>query len=114
MTKQAFYDDRILAPKHEKALKEMVTLEFDAKHLTIDHPPQGSKDVSDSMAGVVFGLTMRRELWHRFNVPTSRMPASLAKITNKDSITAKERDLPYMDRVRAARGVGPMERNEHA
>ena len=46
MTKQAFYDDRILAPEHEKALREMVTLEFDAKHLTIDHPPQGSKDCS--------------------------------------------------------------------
>ena len=42
------------------------------------------------MAGVVFGLTMRREIWLRHQVPTSRIPASLAKITNRNSITAKE------------------------
>ena len=113
MTKQAFYDDRILAPEHAKAQKEMCTLEYDAKHQIIDHPPQGSKDVSDSMAGVVFGLTMRREIWLRHQVPLTRIPASLAAITNKNSITAKEKkDQPYMDMVRAARGVAPREHSD--
>jgi hypothetical protein len=113
LIKQAFYDGRIVAPAHAKAQKEMCTLEFDAKKLTIDHPPQGSKDVSDSMAGVAFGLTMRREIWVRHQVPLSRIPASLAQITNKNSITAKEqKDQPYMDLVRAARGVAPMERTD--
>lgn len=28
-----------------------------------------SKDVSDAVAGVVYGLTMRREIWGMFNIP---------------------------------------------
>ena len=47
VTKQAFYDGRILAPLHAKARKEMITLEIDTKKNKIDHPPQGSKDVSE-------------------------------------------------------------------
>ena len=73
------------------------------------------------MAGVVFGLTMRREIWLRHQVPTSRIPASLAKITNRNSITAKELDptkrqpgQSYMDLVRATRGVGPTQRGADA
>lgn len=108
-TKQAFYDGRIVAPAHPKAQKEMCTLEFDAKHLTIDHPPQGSKDVSDSMAGVVIGLTMRREIWLRWQVPLARIPPSLLVSANKNSITAKE-SRTYMDVVRSGRGVAPMDR----
>jgi len=110
LIKQAFYDDRIIAPAHDKALREMCTLEFDAKHQRIDHPPQGSKDVSDSMAGVAIGLTMQRVIWHRHFVSLSHIPASLAKITNRKSVAAKEdADIPYVDRVRAARGLAPKE-----
>jgi hypothetical protein len=110
-TKQAFYDDRIRAPEHAKALKEMCTLEFDAKHQRIDHPPQGSKDVADAMAGVVLGLTVRREIYSRHDVPLNRIPPSLAKITSKNSITAKEQraDVSYLDSVRVARGLAPRE-----
>jgi hypothetical protein len=80
LLKQAFYDGRVKCPKHDKALKECLTIEFDAKHQKIDHPPQGSKDVSDAMAGVAFGLTMRRELWSRHEVNLNKFPASLEKI----------------------------------
>jgi hypothetical protein len=112
-TKQAFYDDRIRAPEHAKAQKEMCTLEFDAKHLKIDHPPQGSKDVSDAMAGVVLGLTVRREIWTRHEIPLNRIPPSLAKITSKNSITAKENiERSYLGVVRAARGVAPREMDD--
>jgi hypothetical protein len=110
LTKQALYDRRILAPAHKKVQFELCTLEFDAKKRKIDHKPQGSKDVSDALAGVAIGLTMRRELWLRHNVPTSRIPESLNKITSKHSVTAKEQDPPkrYMDAVREARGVAPV------
>ena len=105
MTKQAFYDDRIRAPKHAKAQHELCTLEFDAKTQKIDHPPQGSKDVSDAVAGVVFGLTMRREIWIRHKAPLTRIPPSLAGAAGKDSVTAHEQNASYMDLVRKARGV---------
>ena len=108
--KQAFYDGRVKCPKHEKALKECLTIEFDPKHQKIDHPPQGSKDVSDAMAGVAYGLTMRREIWNRWEVSLNKFPASLEKV-NKRSIAKREENRDYMDRVRASRGVAPVSRD---
>jgi len=35
----------------------------------IDHPPDFSKDCADAVAGVVYGLTYRREIWTRHRVP---------------------------------------------
>jgi hypothetical protein len=106
MTKQAFYDDRVLAPAHAKAQKELCTLEYDAKAQKIDHPPNGSKDTADAIAGVIFGLTMRREIWLRHGIPLSRIPPSLAAPAGKNSVTAHEKSPEaYMDLVRRARGV---------
>ena len=110
LLKQGFYDGRILAPTHPKALKELCCLEYDAKKQVIDHPPQGSKDVSDSMAGTAYGLTMRREIWLRHQVPLTRIPASLQAAAGKNSIATRESSQSYMDVVRAARGVAPAER----
>lgn len=87
VTKSAFYDGRVLAPEHAKALHELTTLEFDPKANKIDHSPFGSKDVSDSLAGVICGLTMRREIWVRHRVPTSRAPVNLLRQQGgKDSL----------------------------
>ena len=78
VAKQAFYDDRVRAPAHDKAVRELTTLEFDPKHNKVDHPPHGSKDVADSVAGVIIGLTMRREVWNAHGVSTRQMPQALA------------------------------------
>lgn len=87
LTKSAFYDDRVRAPEHAKALHELTTLEFDPKANKIDHSPFGSKDVSDSMAGVICGLTMRREVWVKHRIPTHRAPQILRTApTSKDSM----------------------------
>lgn len=32
-----------------------------------------SKDVADSFAAVIYGLTTRLEIWHRFNVPVNQL-----------------------------------------
>ena len=96
VTKQAFYDGRVLAPLHEKARRELISLEFDPRRQKIDHPPNGSKDVSDSIAGVVAGLTMRREIWVRHGVPTNRLPRTVLEARqNRNSITAKEKALEH-------------------
>ena len=111
MTKLAFYDGRIVAPPHKKALREMLGLEFDPKHQKIDHPPHGSKDVSDSMAGVVIGLMKQRLTYVRHKVPTNTIPATLQKKGKNDVEKRKERfdKLSYMNRVRAERGLVEME-----
>lgn len=102
VTKQAFYDGRVRAPEHFKALHEMVTLEFDPKKNKIDHPPHSSKDVADSIAGVIFGLTMRREIWARHGVSPRQIPKEIVEKepTNK-------RNLSYLERVREQRRVEP-------
>lgn len=93
VTKQAFYDNRILAPEHRKAHHELVTLEIDTKKNKIDHPPHSSKDVSDSMAGVIFGLTQQRSIWVRHRVPLHNRPPSIQKpvaTDRKSSVSYKE------------------------
>jgi hypothetical protein len=57
---------------HEKALSEIVRLERDPQSGLIDHPPHFSKDCADAVAGVVCGLTYRREIWARHGVPVNR------------------------------------------
>jgi len=69
LLKQALYDKRIVAPTHAKVLKELGSLERDFKRGKIDHPPRGSKDIADALAGVVKNLTMRRETWAQHDVP---------------------------------------------
>lgn len=75
--KSAIYDGRVNAPAHRICMKELIGLEMDAKMKKVDHTPDGTKDVADSMAGCVYGLTMRRETWNSFDVPLVKMPWSL-------------------------------------
>ena len=69
VTKTALYDGRIAAPPHARAQAELVRLERDPRTGRIDHPPNFSKDCADALAGVVFGLSYRREPWVRHGVP---------------------------------------------
>lgn len=78
--RQAIYDSRVRAPKHAQAAMELTRLEIDPKTQAIDHPPNGSKDVSDSMAGVAIGLTMRREIWLHHGVSMRHVPASVTAV----------------------------------
>ena len=66
--KSAIYDDRISIPEHVKLREELISLEVDNKAGKVDHPPGGSKDLTDALAGVVYGLTMRREIWSQHHV----------------------------------------------
>lgn len=63
VAKSAFTDGRVRLPDHPKAIEELVRLIRDPRSGKIDHPPTGSKDLADAIAGVIFGLTMRRYTW---------------------------------------------------
>jgi len=52
--------------------------------------PNGSKDLSDSLAGVVYGLTMRREVWGSFNIPLVMIPESIRAVIDKKKENVKE------------------------
>ena len=86
--KAAIYDKRIDVPRHGKLLKEIRELQFilqtTNKRFKVDHLPSGSKDVADSLAGVVYGLTNRREIWGAFGIPLMMVPESIRAAIKKD------------------------------
>jgi hypothetical protein len=81
--KSAVYDGRLRQPSHATLRKEILMLERDAKTGKIDHPPSGSKDCADAIAGVAYGLTMRREIWGAHHIPLVMIPSSVIETGNK-------------------------------
>jgi hypothetical protein len=75
--KTALQDGRIMLPDHRKAMAEIAGLERNPLNGKIDHPPGGSKDLADAIAGVTYGLSTRREIWNKHGVPIRNAPASL-------------------------------------
>jgi hypothetical protein len=63
--KNALLDRRVAMPEHEKLEKELRELELNEEKGKVDHNPQGSKDISDALAGVIYGLTIKREIWFK-------------------------------------------------
>ena len=65
MAAQAPVKDR---SEFERGMPELLSLEFEDKAGRVDHPPSGSKDLADALAGVVYGLTMSRDVWSQYGV----------------------------------------------
>lgn len=88
ITKQAIIDGRLSIPDHQKCQIELATLERDPVKGKIDHPEYSSKDVSDCLAGVVYGLTMRREIWVQHGISPQSIPRSVrdAAQTHKKAV----------------------------
>ena len=81
--KSAIYDGRCPMPNHPHLRKEILMLERDLKTGKIDHPPNGSKDCADALAGVVYVLTMRREIWAQHGIPITRIPSSITSTPDR-------------------------------
>ena len=75
--KSTLYDGRVEIPNHQKLHTELRTLERNTTTGKIDHPPQGSKDISDALAGVVSQISRRREVWADLGESIRMIPASL-------------------------------------
>ena len=81
--KNALYQGRLSIPKHEKLEIELASLEKDVKRNKVDHPVHSSKDISDALAGVVYGLTLRKDVWVQHGIPLGSIPASLIEAISK-------------------------------
>lgn len=55
--KDALYDGRLKLPYHSFWEKEAMGAEYDEKKMKVDHPPQGTIDMLQSLAGSCFNLT---------------------------------------------------------
>jgi len=51
--KTAYIESRMLHPKHDIYLEEARSLQYDPKKDMVDHPTQGSKDLTDAVASVI-------------------------------------------------------------
>lgn len=78
ITKSAILDRRVSMPHCVKLQNELARLEKDQVKGKVDHPPDGSKDLADALAGVIYGLTMRREVWSRHEIPMGHIPDSVS------------------------------------
>ncbi len=76
--KTAINQGRIAAPENPDAQLECIRLERTADG-KIDHPADGSKDMSDSMAGVAYLLTMRKEIWMQHGVQPKLMQRDVSR-----------------------------------
>ncbi len=99
--KSAIMQGRIRAPMHERARREIMRLERDPKTGKIDHPPQGSKDCADAMAGVCHTLTMQRATWIDHQIPPHDIPLYLQirreqEAKEKKSLAAQEERLVHV------------------
>lgn len=83
--KNALYDGRLSMPYHAKCAIELASLEKVVKKNKVDHPPNGgSKDVSDALAGVVYGLTMRREIWALHGISAVTIPTAIREASARE------------------------------
>ena len=96
-SKTAIYEDRVNIPIQSKLQREMLMLEKNTKSGRIDHPPGGSKDLSDALAGIVFGLTMRRELWGLYRIPVLMIPQSVYATVDKLKKPENEPDYQQVE-----------------
>ena len=81
--KGAIYDGRMSIPKDDFAKKEMSQLEKGQEKGKVDHPPNGSKDVADALAGVAYGLTMKRVIWSDHDVSPVQIPQYITEMAHR-------------------------------
>ena len=56
-----------------------MALEFNVIKNKVDHTNQSSKDLSDALAGIVFGLSQQRAVWARWGVNPCREARNITK-----------------------------------
>lgn len=85
--KTALYEGRVIFYTYPKLLEELRTLEKNHQTGKVDHPPGGSKDIADALAGLVFSLTEQRpvESLPLAMIQGSAEPTPKALWTDEDS-----------------------------
>jgi hypothetical protein len=90
--RQSIYDECILCYMAPRLQQELLTVEFDEKKQKVDHPPHGSKDLADALAGAVAAATK----WFCEQIaPQSMLPVA-PKVT-EDKLIPGTMDLREYD-----------------
>jgi hypothetical protein len=84
--KSAYIEGRIIHPKHEVYIDELLFLEYDPKKQKVDHLPNKTKDLADSTSAVVHILTHKIASYKRNRREarvTDKVPAHRQIVINK-------------------------------
>jgi len=103
MLRSAVYDGRVLMPPHKRLNGELLGLERDLKKGKIEHPPRGSKDIADALAGVVFGLSQKIRIWVHHGLTPRDVPRSILEAGKQHKIRAPKGLANFRDRGLAMR-----------
>jgi len=91
--REAVMDDRWIAYYHDVAYEEIIRLEKSEKDDKVDHPPGGSKDVADAIAGVCFHCVDKSS---GVTAPPPSLGALEGDEYDKRSDEDKELDIPIV------------------
>ena len=58
----------------------------------VDHPPGGSKDLADAIAGVIYGLTTMSDIWTQFDIPLREVPDRVWAAAELDDLDPRDPD----------------------
>jgi len=92
--KNAAQEDRIEFYYSEILFKELKCLEFDERRNKVDHPPTGSKDLADAVAGVCFHCSSQKPCIH--TPPSYGLVEKIQPLQNK---YPKENELFNLDKM---------------
>lgn len=93
LTKTAIYQKRLEAPPHEQCVQELKRVELVKSSngkVKVDHPHSESKDCADAVAGVIQGLSTRRDLWYAHGVSPTSFSETVKNIQAKAEHKMKE------------------------
>lgn len=85
-SKHAFSEQRVLAPRHEFFEEEASELEQDAVTGKVSHLANGSKDVADAVASVIFEFSKKRTSYRKKGAPV--------KLSGEDTTTPRSSEHP--------------------
>lgn len=102
----AVAEGRVQFPADEKTVEELLALELDQKRMRVDHPPNGSKDSADALAGAVFQLS-RVPAWQLVgHVKGAALAAALTTPRIGGQVTGyASPGLSAMNEIRLRRGM---------
>lgn len=86
--KFAIKEGRVYIARHEVLLEEMPLLDQDNTTGKVDHPEDGSKDLSDSLAGVTFSLSQKKASYRITHMPKV-LPLNVAIPRKKAVVTRR-------------------------
>ena len=72
----------------------MLALEINYRKGKVDHNDMNTKDVSDAMCGVCYGLTQQREIWAQHKVPINDYVVNQRSNLKETSNVDPRADMP--------------------